>query len=246
MFKDKSFLTNFLSVVLIVVGYLSPVYREEITSIGYFALSGAITNWLAIYMLFEKVPFCYGSGVVPNRFEDFKEGIRNLIMEQFFTPEKLRIFMDSQGHSIFANKENIKDLVGFIDYEVLFKKLAASILSSPLGQMLGLMGGASVLESFKPSIMEKLKQAFTEICEDVAFQDKFIAMISKFGSTDQAHTMITGVVISRLEELTPDMVKNIVKEMIDKHLGWLVVWGGVLGGLIGLVMALMQPYLSGI
>ncbi|MGE0173071.1 MAG: DUF445 domain-containing protein [Oligoflexales bacterium] len=245
MLKDKSFLTNFISVVLIGVGYLLPRFGKEVTSIGYFAFSGAITNWLAIHMLFEKVPFCYGSGVVPNRFEEFKVGIRSLIMEQFFTPEKLKSFFDSQGHTIFSNKENIGELVSFIDYDVLFKKLIASILSSPLGQMLGLIGGAQVLESLKPSIVEKLRQAFKEICEDPAFQDKFIAMLSNLGSTDQAYDMITSIVASRLEELTPTMVKNIVKDMIDRHLGWLVVWGGVLGGLIGLVMAIMQPYLAG-
>ena len=38
-------------------------------------------------MLFEKVPGLYGSGVVPSRFEEFKEGIRSLIMTQFFTED---------------------------------------------------------------------------------------------------------------------------------------------------------------
>ena len=40
-----------------------------------FALSGGITNWIAIHMLFEKIPF-YGSGVIPKRFEEFKTGIK--------------------------------------------------------------------------------------------------------------------------------------------------------------------------
>ena len=57
---NKSFVTNALSVLIIVIGYISPVQAELIKSIGFFALSGAITNWLAIYMLFEKVPFLYG------------------------------------------------------------------------------------------------------------------------------------------------------------------------------------------
>ena len=39
----------------------------------------------------------------------------------------------------------------------------------------------------------------------------------------------------RLEELTPQMVKEIMQQMIRDHLGWLVVWGGVFGGLIGFV-----------
>jgi hypothetical protein len=43
-------------------------------------------------MLFEKVPGLYGSGVIPARFEDFKDGIRELIMQQFFTEENIDRF----------------------------------------------------------------------------------------------------------------------------------------------------------
>src|SRR5690349_21611312 len=72
LLTDKSFLTNAISVVITVAGYYSPIASQAIFDMGIFALSGAFTNWIAIYMLFEKVPFLYGSGVVPNRFEEFK------------------------------------------------------------------------------------------------------------------------------------------------------------------------------
>ncbi len=80
---NKSVVTNLLAAVVVLCGYLfsSPM----VLSIGLFALSGAVTNWLAIHMLFEKVPGLYGSGVIPARFEEFKAGIAQLIMEQFFT-----------------------------------------------------------------------------------------------------------------------------------------------------------------
>ena len=68
--------------------------------LGLFALSGAITNWLAIHMLFEKVPLLYGSGVIPARFEEFKLAIRQLMMEQFFTEENIdRFLSDSYRQS---------------------------------------------------------------------------------------------------------------------------------------------------
>jgi len=78
---NKSFMTNFIAVVIIIIGSASSI--QFIKSIGFFALSGAITNWLAIYMLFEKVPYLYGSGVIPARFEEFKLSIKQLMMEQF-------------------------------------------------------------------------------------------------------------------------------------------------------------------
>ncbi|MCV5959553.1 hypothetical protein OFO30_29685, partial [Escherichia coli] len=63
---------------------------------GLFAFSGAITNWLAIHMLFEKVPGLYGSGVIPARFEEFKLAIKNLMMEQFFTEANIDRFLNKE------------------------------------------------------------------------------------------------------------------------------------------------------
>ncbi len=48
---------------------------------------------------------------------------------------------------------------------------------------------------------------------------------------------IEAIVAKRLDELTPEMVKNIIQRMIKEHMGWLVVWGGVFGGLIGLIFS---------
>ena len=59
-------------------------FLQKYLWLGSFALSGGLTNWLAIHMLFEKVPILYGSGVIPERFEDFKQGIRELILTEFF------------------------------------------------------------------------------------------------------------------------------------------------------------------
>ena len=68
---NKSLVTNLASAVLIGVGYALPSqYGQIITTAGYFALSGAITNWLALYMLFERIPYLYGSGVVPLHFQE--------------------------------------------------------------------------------------------------------------------------------------------------------------------------------
>ena len=72
---NKNIITNLVALVVTILGYYSPIHSNVIFMTGLFALSGGVTNWLAIYMLFEKVPFLYGSGVIPNRFEDFKLGI---------------------------------------------------------------------------------------------------------------------------------------------------------------------------
>ena len=48
-------------------------------------------------MLFEKVPGLYGSGVIPARFEDFKLGIKALMIEQFFTKENIERFLSAEN-----------------------------------------------------------------------------------------------------------------------------------------------------
>ena len=116
---NKSFFTNLIAVLIIVAGYLSPVEPDLLKSIGFFALSGAVTNWLAIHMLFEKVPFLYGSGVIPNRFDEFKSAIKDLMMKQFFTQENVEQFIEAdeqQGSDIF----NIDPILNAINYDIVY------------------------------------------------------------------------------------------------------------------------------
>lgn len=76
---NKSFLTNLVAAVLAILGWYFA--EQYVKNIGFYALSGALTNWIAIYTLFEKIPFLYGSGIIPNKFESFKKTIKKMIME---------------------------------------------------------------------------------------------------------------------------------------------------------------------
>jgi len=90
---NKSLITNLVSIFIIVIGFL---YRDDfsfILLVGVFALSGSVTNWLAIHMLFEKIPFLYGSGVILDRFEDIKLGIKNLILQELFSIDQIEKFI---------------------------------------------------------------------------------------------------------------------------------------------------------
>ena len=91
---NKSLVTNVLAAICVILGYVLSL--PILFNVGLFALSGAITNWLAVYMLFEKVPGLYGSGVVPSRFEEFKLGIAHLMMKQFFTAENIDRFLSEK------------------------------------------------------------------------------------------------------------------------------------------------------
>ena len=98
---SKSLITDLLSILLIGLSFVVPVdYHNTLLFTGLFALSGAITNQLAIHMLFERVPFLYGSGVIEKNFETFKESIRVMIMKQFFTKEQLGDFFSKEEQKI--------------------------------------------------------------------------------------------------------------------------------------------------
>ena len=77
-YMNKNRSTNIIALLLMIGGYYSPFYSNIIFTTGLFSLAGGVTNWLAVYMLFDKIPLIYGSGVIPNRFEDFKIGIKKL------------------------------------------------------------------------------------------------------------------------------------------------------------------------
>jgi len=149
---NKSFMTNFIAVVIIIIGSASSI--QFIKSIGFFALSGAITNWLAIYMLFEKVPYLYGSGVIPARFEEFKLSIKQLMMEQFFTANNIEQFIENEEQQ-GKNLLNLEPLLNAVDYDKVYEGLVSSIMGSSFGGMLMMMGGEEALVPLKEPFTEK-------------------------------------------------------------------------------------------
>jgi uncharacterized membrane-anchored protein YjiN (DUF445 family) len=232
---NKSLITN---VVALSVMSLGLVMENPIISIvGLFAVSGAITNWLAVHMLFEKVPGLYGSGVIPERFEDFKVGIHQLVMEQFFSVDNIQRFLADNNKPVELNFTPILEKV---DLAPTFDSLVAVIKESSFGQMLGMFGGVEALEPMRQSYVNKMKASLVAITQDPSFSKILQAELKQPELQDELHGKITQIVEQRLDELTPKMVKDIIQSMIKQHLGWLVVWGGVFGGLIGLLASVIS------
>ena len=231
---NKSFLTNLIAVLIIVAGYLCPLEPDLMKSIGFFALSGAVTNWLAIHMLFEKVPFLYGSGVIPNRFDDFKLAIKDLMMTQFFTQENVEQFIEAeeqQGSHVF----NVDPLLNAIDYDQIFKGLVTSIMESSFGAMLQMVGGEQALIPLREPFIEKIKTTLRGMVESERFKDVLKQGLDSQKIGQDIVSKIEKIIENRLNELTPQLVKEIAQKIIKVHLGWLVVWGGIFGGILGAV-----------
>ena len=159
---NKSLLTNVIAFCILVSSFFSPIYADNIKAIGIFALSGAITNWIAIHMLFERVPFLYGSGVIPAHFEEFKRGIQDLIMRQFFTQENIERFLEREEDSA-QQLFNVDPLLDKLDYDKLFKSLVEAITESSFGSMLAMVGGVEALEPLKEPFCNKIRNTLTDM-----------------------------------------------------------------------------------
>jgi uncharacterized membrane protein YheB (UPF0754 family) len=221
---NKSLVTNLVSILIIFIGYF---YKDEYSFIlmtGVFALSGSVTNWIAVHMLFEKIPFLYGSGVILERFEDIKLGIKNLILKELFTETQINNFL-------LENKNNSSEtIIEKIDFDKVFIGLVEAIEGSQLGGMLAMVGGRKALDPLKEPFTQKLKIIIDDFLTENSSSDtgsNATSLLSK----------IENILDARLADLSPEDIKSIVQRMIKEHLGWLVVWGGFFGGLLGLILS---------
>lgn len=232
---NKTMLINTLAIVLIASSFFSlETISKPLLYTGLFALSGALTNQLAIFMLFEKVPFLYGSGVIETRFESFKIAIKNIIMSEFFTKEQLDNFFKTEEQKI-----NLVPVIEATDFSSAYDALTKTVMESSFGGMLGMFGGESALEGLRDPFTNKMRSAIVKIVQSEAFNVQVQHHLSHSSLSDDMMDSIEGMISARLNEMTPQLVKTLVETLIKEHLGWLVLWGGVFGGLIGLVSSFL-------
>lgn len=226
---NKSLLTNIIALALLAAGY--QLDNTIALYAGLFAFSGAITNWLAIHMLFEKVPGLYGSGVIPARFEEFKTAIKSLMMEQFFTQSNIDRFLSKEMTG--SKTLDLEPVIAKVDFNPTFDSLVEVIANSPFGGMLAMFGGTDALQPLKQPFVEKMQQSMVDISQSDSVKQALKEQLEAPEMIEEITANIENIIDQRLNELTPKLVKEMVQKMIKQHLGWLVVWGGVFGGLIG-------------
>ncbi|PIE89285.1 MAG: DUF445 domain-containing protein [Acidobacteria bacterium] len=233
---QKSLIVNSFCLLLIILGYtvVPEPYRKHVLTTGLFGFSGAITNWIAVHMLFERVPGLYGSGIIPLKFESFKRSIYSMMMTQFFSENHIDKFLEqSSDHHI-----DIMPIIDNLDFDEIFNGFVEVIEESKLGGMLAMFGGTKILDNFRAPFHKVLRIKLIKIVERDSFQE-VILNVMKEKLSDNWQKRISDLVQRRLEELTPQTVKEIVQKMIRSHLGWLVIWGGVFGCLIGLITSFL-------
>lgn len=85
--------TNLLLILFFIIGnfihqgFISLVehtWGAFIMSISLYGLSGSLTNSLAIKMIFDKIPFVWGSGIIEKNFSLFQVKLKETLMEHLF------------------------------------------------------------------------------------------------------------------------------------------------------------------
>lgn len=238
----KNTVPNLIAIVLIGLSFLLPApYQALVLSTGLFALSGALTNWLAVYMLFDRVPGLYGSGVIALHFEDFKAGILKMVHEELLARESVERLMTSSSSDTSSKAViDIGPMLDAVDLDAAYDQLVATITESSFGSMLAMVGGEAALQPLRDPFKERMGKFLSDTARSPRIQALVNEQIGKAATSDLFVQKLDTLLRTRLDELTPEMVKDIMQRMIKRHLGWLVVWGGVFGGLIGLIAGLFQ------
>lgn len=238
---DKSLVSNLIALAVAAAGaFMEGPLRPYALNAGLFALSGGVTNWLAVHMLFERVPGLYGSGVVQLRFEDFKRGIRGLIMEQFFDEEDLERFLRGAPDMMEGVDRRIREAAGRLDLDQAFESLLDVVMASSFAGALGLAGGRAALGSLRRPFAKWIRRFIERQFGDPVFQERLREAAAGALDSRTVRARLEELIDRRLDRMTPKMVKEIVQRMIRRHLGWLVVWGCAFGGMIGLAVTMLS------
>jgi len=238
---EKGFLSNCFTFIILVVGRLlliafpDSILVYTIYQFGLFGFAGGITNWLAIKMLFDRVPGLYGSGVIPNRFVEIRETVKNVIMGTFFDEEYLRKYLTSKASGFLSSMDlesKFNTLLESPEIDAIIDAKLAALATRPEGMLFVMMGINPT--SLKPMVKPFVTGMGAEI---VPFLTKSFDLGSLL-NIGSIRIEIDNLMTTKLAELTPARVKQLLEAVIRSHLGWLVVWGNVFGGLIGVATVL--------
>lgn len=237
---DISKVCTFLVMVVGIVlkHYIGSTFSRYVLAFGLFGFAGGVTNWLAVKMLFDRIPFLLGSGVIPRQFKEIRKAIKDAVLQMFFDKTFLESYLGPRSKELVQSldlSKLLKDGMNDPEFDKVFVEKLTDIANRPEGMMLQTMatmfGG---VELMAPTLKPML----------VSFGEEMVsAMVDRFDLTkmvpvDKVREELDILMEKKLLQLTPQRVKEIMEGVIRNHLGWLVLWGNVFGGMIGIASIL--------
>ncbi len=257
---DKGTVSNCISAAILGLSFFLPegAARAVILSAGLFALSGGVTNWLAVKMLFDRIPGLVGSGIIPARFREIRAEIKDLIVTHFFSEKDLREFFETNAKDVewsrYLKKREGANPAADLVMEQWQKLTSADVMQplidaqidkltqSSIGGMLLMVGLDNVrpaVNQFVTSFVGSMQEKVVAAAKDVGGKtlpleldhDRIIADLQ---------VQVEPLLEQKLQQLHAEDVKKMMEDVMRKHLGWLIVWGNVFGGLIGVAAHFLQ------
>lgn len=78
-----------------------------------YSTSGGMTNWLAIRMMFDKIPFLIGSGILLNNFAEIRDNVKKTTMETYFDAGHLSHYV-TQKTEIILNSLQLGNVLNTV------------------------------------------------------------------------------------------------------------------------------------
>jgi len=188
-------------------------------------------------MLFDKIPFLYGSGIILDRFKEIRETVKNVIMRTFFDREYLTKYLDQKAPTILSSlnlNEKLKQLLESPTVDALIDSKLTELNTKPEGMLFAMMG--MNLLQLKPLIKPFVVGMGSEL---IPLLTKNLEP-SKMLDIGFLREEVDNLMSEKLEELTPERVKTLIEDVIRDHLGWLIVWGNIFGGLVGIASTTVE------
>ncbi|XP_078690019.1 uncharacterized protein LOC144921171 isoform X2 [Branchiostoma floridae x Branchiostoma belcheri] len=207
-------------------------FLQVFRAMGLFSVSGGVTNWLAVKMLFDRIPGLIGSGVITSQFKEIRQTVKNVVLETFFETEYLENYMHRKSGEFLAAFQIESKLQRLLQSERVMQIIdnqVQKLYKKPEGMMLAMMGvDAGKLSKMIQPLMKGLSRDMTPVLAKNLKTFEFMNAESMRAQVDEMMTV-------KMEEFTPPKVKKLVEQMIRQHLGWLVVWGNIFGAFLGTI-----------
>eukprot|EP00731_Ephydatia_muelleri_P025983 Em0018g83a len=203
-----------------------------IRSLGVFGFMGGVIIWIAVEMLFRRIPFLFGSGVLLRQYKSIRETISSIVIETLFDPAALRKYFSGKNKKV-REMLRVDTKLGLFNsqiVEVVIDQKISAILAGPDGFVLNMMGvnqdqlrltmkthARDFINEISPLVMEKLADP---------------------GLTDgvDLHEEAEKILGTKIGQLSSGKVRQLMAVMIRKHLSWLIVWGNILGATFGITI----------
>lgn len=125
--------------IVLQVIYGNTLAVSYILGFGLFGFAGGVTNWLAVKMLFDRIPGLIGSGVIPRQFKEIREAVKDAVLEMFFDSTFLKEYLGSRSKQMLASlnfPQMFKNTVSSPDFDQIFLTKLTELSMKPEGLLL--------------------------------------------------------------------------------------------------------------